>query len=351
MADKNYPKITFGMIVLNGEPFLRYNLRALYPFAHQIIVVEGACPSAKDIATTDGHSMDATRDILRQFKKEEDPEDKLVIVTAEEEGYPNGFWSEKDEMSQAYARRATGNYLWQVDIDEFYLEKDMEKIISILIKGVDMISFPQISFWGAIDYVVDGFWLIAHRHSNYERIFAWGEGYRYLKHRPPTVIDASGKDLRLRRYVNVKQMKCYEIFLYHYSLLFPKQVEEKVSYYSAVNWTNVQKKAVYWFNNCYLVLRHPFHMHNVYPYLSWIKRYEGKHPAQIYKMMQDISNGAVNVSLRQNEDVECLLRNPFYITLSWMLEKWAYFLAAPLINKIYYYSRAFFQKLSKFFKK
>lgn len=36
------PRITFGMIVLNGEPFTRYNLRALYPFAHEIIVVEGA---------------------------------------------------------------------------------------------------------------------------------------------------------------------------------------------------------------------------------------------------------------------------------------------------------------------
>lgn len=27
------PRVTFGMIVLNGEPFVRYNLRALYRFA------------------------------------------------------------------------------------------------------------------------------------------------------------------------------------------------------------------------------------------------------------------------------------------------------------------------------
>jgi hypothetical protein len=39
------PLISFGMIVLNGEPFLRYNLRVLYPFAHQIIVVEGPAAS------------------------------------------------------------------------------------------------------------------------------------------------------------------------------------------------------------------------------------------------------------------------------------------------------------------
>lgn len=32
-------KITFGMIILNEEPFIRYNLRSFYEFAHQIIIV------------------------------------------------------------------------------------------------------------------------------------------------------------------------------------------------------------------------------------------------------------------------------------------------------------------------
>ena len=63
------PRITFGMIVLNGEPFVRYNLRALYPFAHQIIVVEGAAPAAAGIATPEGHSIDGTLAALKQFKE------------------------------------------------------------------------------------------------------------------------------------------------------------------------------------------------------------------------------------------------------------------------------------------
>jgi hypothetical protein len=157
---KDYPQITFGMIVLNGEPFIRYNLRTLYPFAHQIIVVEGACSGAKGIATADGHSMDTTQDTLKRFKNEEDHDDKLFIVTAEDEGYPDGFWSEKDEMSQAYAKRATGNYLWQIDVDEFYLERDMEKVVKLLRTGADMVSFYNLSFWGSPNYIVDGFWLI-----------------------------------------------------------------------------------------------------------------------------------------------------------------------------------------------
>ena len=48
--------VTFGMIVLNGEPFVRYNLRALCPFGHQIIVVEGAAPAAPSSPLAPGKS-------------------------------------------------------------------------------------------------------------------------------------------------------------------------------------------------------------------------------------------------------------------------------------------------------
>src|SRR4030095_3477444 len=100
MNKPGLPKITFGIIVLNGEPFTRYCLRALYPFAHEIIVVEGANPSAAAYATPDGHSVDGTLEVLRHFKADEDPEDKLRLIVRD------GFWSEKDEQSRAYAECA-----------------------------------------------------------------------------------------------------------------------------------------------------------------------------------------------------------------------------------------------------
>ena len=63
-----------------------------------------------------------------------------MIVCAEDEGHPDGFWpGEKDEMSQAYAKRASGYWLWQVDVDEFYLPDDTERVVSMLH------SQPQIS--------------------------------------------------------------------------------------------------------------------------------------------------------------------------------------------------------------
>jgi hypothetical protein len=89
-------RITFGMIVLNGEPFVKYNLSSVYPFAHQIIVVEGACRSALSVSRSDGHSTDGTLESLYRFQHELDPDKKVIIVTAVDEGYSDGLWPEKD---------------------------------------------------------------------------------------------------------------------------------------------------------------------------------------------------------------------------------------------------------------
>ena len=94
--------ITFGIIVLKGEPFTRYCIQALYNHAYELIIVEGSYGGARRIATPDGHSRDGTLEIIKEIKKHEDPEEKITIITAEDEGYSDGFWpGEKHEQSQA----------------------------------------------------------------------------------------------------------------------------------------------------------------------------------------------------------------------------------------------------------
>ena len=246
------PRITFGIIVLNGEPFTKYNLRSIYPYAHEIIVVEGAAPGAANIAGTDGHSRDGTLDVLRRFKADEDPDDKLTIVTAEDEGHPDGFWpGEKDEQSRAYARRATGDYLWQVDIDEFYLSEDIELVLAMLRDDptIDTMTFRQITFWGGLDYIVDG-WYLRRGAADYHRLFRWGPGFDYTTHRPPTVTDASGRDLRAGHWLDAAATAKSGIRLYHYSLLFPKQVMDKSDYYAHADWAQ-RTGAMEWANDAY----------------------------------------------------------------------------------------------------
>ncbi|MCD4761346.1 glycosyltransferase family 2 protein [bacterium] len=221
-------KISFGIIVLNGEPFIKYDLRSLYRFAYEIIIVEGATKNSKANASDDGHSVDATLEVLQEFKAKEDPENKIKIITK------NGFWSGKDEQSQAYAQAAKGNYLWQVDIDEFYKKEDVTKIITMLAQDpvITAVSFKQITFFGSPNYKVDSWYLRAGA-DVYHRLFKWGKSYKYKTHRPPTVVDDKGRDLRGVKWVRAKNLEKRNIYLYHYSLLFPKQVEEKARYYAA----------------------------------------------------------------------------------------------------------------------
>jgi len=300
------PKITFGIIVLNGEPFTRYCLRSIYPFAHEIIVVEGACPSAKQIATDDGHSTDGTLETLRQFKAGEDPENKIRLVTRQ------GFWSEKDEQSQAYAELATGNYLWQVDIDEFYDPQQMESIIGYLAHNPEasMVCVKQITFWGGFDYVCDG-WYLQRGAEIYNRIFRWGNGYHYVSHRPPTVVNESGVDLSTIHKIKLDERSSPAANLYHYSLVFPKQVIEKCKYYQEVDWTD-RKKANAWAETVFFGLSKPFRVHNVYQYPSWLERFKGKHPPQIEMLRKDLKSGKLNVEMRGTNDIESLLRSPIY---------------------------------------
>ncbi len=324
------PKVSFGMIVLNGLPYLPYNLRALYPFAHQIIVVEGAAPGAAGIATANGHSRDGTLQELRRFAREEDPDDKLVVVTAEDCGHENGFWpGEKDEQSCAYAVRATGEYLWQVDVDEFYLDADMRRILARLLADptISAVTFPTLTFWGDPGVVADS-WYLRRGAADYHRLFKWGPGYTYVSHRPPTVCDDLSRDTRSVNWLDARAVARMGIAMYHYSLLLPLQVTEKVDYYYNGLYRDLTEGIRRWLADSYLTLRRPYRVHNVYRYPSWLQRFDGPHPCQIEHMMADIVNGTVTAALRPPDDAECLLRSPKYragrelLKLAEPLDRW-----------------------------
>ena len=313
MVNNNFPKITFGIIVLNGEPFTRYCLRSLYPFAYEIIVVEGGHIDTKSVTTPDGHSVDGTLETLYKFKKEEDPENKLTIITR------NGFWPKKDELGndrtpqcRAYAERATGDYLWQVDIDEFYKAEDMMKIARFITENPEItaITFPTHTFWGDIGYTADSVHL-RRGAMYYHRLFKWSQKYRYLTHEPPTVIDENGINLRKKHWISGGKMKRKGIYMFHYSLLFPWQVEQKVKVYKDEK-PEFYSEIIHWADNNYFRLGNPYRVHNVYSFPSWLIRFRGEHPVQIVNMMKDISDGKIAVKLRRTDDVESIIDSISY---------------------------------------
>lgn len=307
-------RISFGIIALNALPFLEYNLRALYPFAYQLLVVEGATQAAKSVATGDGHSLDGTLESLRRFLETQDPEHKLQVITAQDEGYPSGFWPEKDYMSRAYAKRATGDWLWQVDADEFYKREDMQEVISMLEDdpSISAVSFPYREFFGGFDYVITGKWHLV-EYPRVHRLFRWQSNYAYVSHRPTTVVDEKGRDLRTMNWLSAPKRGNRPIFMFHYSYVFPKQARQKVGYYSNVTWTEAFRENQRWMDESYLGLKSPLFLgEKGKPIFQWLERYRGHQPEVIKQLRADIEHGKIREPLRPTEDIEKLLKSPVY---------------------------------------
>ena len=306
------PRISFGIIVFNGEPFTRYCLRALYPHAFEIIVVEGGHEGTVEVATPDGHSTDGTLEAIRSFIAEEDPEHKVRLVTRD------GFWPMTDELgrrrtaqSRAYADLATGDYLWQVDIDEFYLPEDMTRILDLLESHpeITQVSFPLIEFWSRPGYTMGSSRLL--RKNEVHRLFRWGEGYTYVTHQPPIVHDDEGRDLRALNWVRPETTRRLGIAMRHYSHLLPSQMEQKARVYRRQDPSGLGESLT-WYEESYLTLRRPYHVERHYYWPSWLERYQGPHPPQILAMMDDIAAGRLDVRLRPIDDAERLLRSHWY---------------------------------------
>jgi len=250
---------------------------------------------------------------LYEFKNDEDPENKLTIVTRK------GFWPKTDELgrhrtlqSRAYAERATGDYLWQVDIDEFYRNEDMQKILNILTENISIsaITFPTITFWGREDIACDS-WALRRGDKYYHRLFKWGKGYKYLTHEPPTIINEMGQDLRDIHWLKGEDLAKRNIYMYHYSLLFPWQVEQKVKVYQQEK-PDFYSHIAQWAKDNYFQIKNPYRVHNLYAYPSWLLRFKGQPPEQISRMMKDIEQGVVKQTLRPTDDIEQVFNKHFY---------------------------------------
>jgi hypothetical protein len=125
------------------------------------------------------------------------------------------------------------------------------------------------------------------------------------------VYDLQGRDLRSLKWIDGHELARRGIHLYHYSLVFPKQVVEKSEYYGSLTWAR-HAKAREWAQEAFLELRRPYRVHNVYRLPSWLQRFEGSHPPQIEDMFRNIEEGLLEVELRQTDDVERLLESRRY---------------------------------------
>ncbi|MBW4054794.1 MAG: glycosyltransferase [Proteobacteria bacterium] len=303
---------------MNGEQFVRYNLRSLYPFAHEILIVEGAYWASSVVSTPDGHSIDRTLEELYRFKDEEDTRGIVQIITK------NEHWDGLTQQCQAWAEKATGDYIWAVDIDEFYKPEDVQAVIDILAANpsITMISFKLIQFCFGFDYVLhSGRDFIKGGIMECRRIFKYGPDYRYIEHEPPTVVNPTGVDLKMIDYLDCEKTSHLGIYIYHYTAIFRSQVEGKVAAYALRGWENKSDHAPKFLNN-WLHLDDPFHLGWERRYFTWLERFQAPHPPEISRLKDDVLSQRLVMPLRDNSDIEKLMDSHGYWLKSLLCSLW-----------------------------
>ena len=221
------PTFSFVTIVLNGMPFLEFALQAVYDFAHEIIIVEGAVENCRFAAKPDGSSTDGTVECIRNFP---DPQKKIRLI--------QGAWPEKCEMQNAALEHVTGDYVWLMDADEIYRRADLDKVRMLVQQDASITQINVIpdNFWKGFDhtFISPKFFEPA---AHYRRIFKFVPGARFTSHRPPTMVHPESKR-------STEQMNCIRgdvtralgIVPFHYSYVVESQVAQKVELYNRYGW-------------------------------------------------------------------------------------------------------------------
>lgn len=270
-------KISTGTLVFNAssilpEGMLEAQLKHLYSFSDEILITEGATKATThrfdgdtSWLTKDGHSTDDTIEIIKHFP---DPENKIRLIQK------NGFWNGKTEMCNEWSKRATGDYLWQVDSDEFYLEEDIIKIKHMLKRELpDAVHFYANHFWGdyknCIDENTGKGW---GNNIPWMRIFKHDKGSKWISHEPPNYQLSNGLICNQGKVITRDQTLSMGIKMQHYSYVCEEQINFKSKFFRNDIYQKLWKE---WKNN-----------KNI-PLLNGSKtvEYKGKYPKFINRLL------------------------------------------------------------------
>lgn len=212
-------KISFGMIVLNGNYVLKEVLESVYDFAHQILIAEGPVKYWQEQGVNT--STDGTNEILDSFY---DPDNKIKIVHSQ--------YNEKTEQANAYMWQLAddADYVWNLDCDEIFKGDDLEKVFSLLGEHkYTSAGFKSRSFYGGFDRTIGGFeW-----DAEFIRVRKVYPGSYWSTHRPPTIRHHEAMSPLPEKHLSSDELFVHGVQMYHYSYVFPEQVKQKLSYYKA----------------------------------------------------------------------------------------------------------------------
>lgn len=218
-------RLTFGIITLNADFFLKQVLESIYPFAHKIIIADGAVTWWKEQGVY--RSTDDTIKIIEEFP---DPQFKILLVKG-------GPYQEKDDQCRAWFQHVPTDtdYVICNDADEVHSPDNLEKLIRFLEKEKPTsVGFKSDSFYGGFDRIIGGF----ERDYSFKRVLQYKPGCFYRTHRQPTLAIPNAYDA-INAYIDIEGKditgnQLYEatgITMWHGSYVSPKGVFNKIRYY------------------------------------------------------------------------------------------------------------------------
>jgi len=211
-------KISYGIIVLNGDFLLKQVLESIYESAHAICIAEGSVKYWREQGVI--NSTDDTIKIIKEFP---DKDKKIRLV--------QGTWNEKKEQCEAWFNLVPSDtdYVWCVDSDEVHTSENIEKVKQYLEdKKPTSVGFQSDSFYGGFDRIIGGF----EKEHSFKRILEYKKYSTYLTHRQPTLA-LNGYPIRGNDILGSQLFEDTGVTMWHGSYVSPKQVYEKIRYYES----------------------------------------------------------------------------------------------------------------------
>jgi len=290
-------KISYVMNVLNGEPFIKYQLDSIYSHAYEIIIVEGAYRKFAHSATVEGRSTDNTVEIISSYP---DPENKIVLVQNP------GFYDDRLDMCNEFLQRVTGDVIWQVDADEFYLDSTHTYVYDLFSTDpeLDRVCFNFYDFFGSLDYFIKGYEHIGL--DNIRRVHRYKKGEKWLDQRPPT-LSSNNQEKVIRKEITGSQMQIKGHMMFHPTLLFDSQVMDKYQYYSSIS-SSINKPNK-WIVNVWQKYNNKFNVSGIKNYITYLEHFSGEtYPKPLSDMYSKVKQGEyAGFNARDMADVDSFM--------------------------------------------
>jgi len=253
----NPVRLSYVLNVLNGEPFITYQLESIYAHAHEIIIVEGAYKKFA-FATNNGRSQDSTLQSIRAFP---DPENKIKLIVKDY------FYIDRMEMCNEFMHHVTGDVIWQIDADEFYHDYthgDIKKIFSND-PELDTVSFNFIDLFGSLNLQIEG--LEGTGLQDVKRVHRFSKGDIWINQRPPILGNLKGELKPVKNTISGNEMELNGHLMFNLTMLFEKQIQDKFLYYQAKDFTGPMYS---WYEKSIKIFTDKFNMLNFSGHLTYL---------------------------------------------------------------------------------